>query len=124
MATTPYQANVADTVCNGDTACKLGFPIVAAGETLTIQHISCSITTSGEQGGIYTMLLTSAKAPVSIDFIPATPLLAGSNVRAIANLATLFTVKAGDRPEVSVAGSSNVVSGASDGCFISGYETP
>ena len=89
MATTPYQANVADTVCDGDTACKLGFPIVAAGETLTIQHISCSITTSGEQGGIYTMLLTSAKAP-----------------------------------EVSVAGSSNVVSGASDGCFISGYETP
>ena len=124
MATTPYQANTGDSVCNGESACKLGFPIVAAGETLTIEHISCSITTSGEQGGVNTLLLTSTKAPATIDFIPAGQLLAGSNIRAIANLATLFTVQAGDRPYVSVAGNSNVVSGPSDGCFISGTETP
>ena len=124
MATTPYQANVADTVCNGETACKLVFPLVAAGETLTIQHISCSVPTSGEQGGVNTLLLTSAKAPAKIDFIPADALLNGSNIRAIANLATLFMVNAGDRPEVSVSGNSTVVSGSADGCFISGTETP
>ena len=124
MAATPYQANLADTVCNGETACKLAFPAVAAAETLTIQHISCSVTTSGEQGGVNTLLLTSTKAPATIDFIPAGQLLDGTNIRAIANLATLFTVKAGDRPEVSVAGNSTIVSQPKDGCFISGTETP
>ena len=124
MAATPYQANVADTACNGETACKLAFPAVAAGETLTIQHISCSVTTSGEQGGVNTLLLTSTKAPATIDFIPAGQLVDGANIRAIANLATLFSVKAGDRPEVSVAGNSAIVSQSSDGCFISGTETP
>ena len=124
LATTPYQANVADTACNGEMACKLPFPLVAAGETLTIEHVSCSVTTSGEQGGIYTLLLTSAKAPATVDFIPAGQLLAGSNIRAVANLATLFTVKAGDRPEISVAGSSSIAGGGDDGCFISGFTTP
>ena len=123
-ATTPFQAGVSDKACNGQTACKLAFPAVPAGETLTIDHLSCSVTTSGEQGGVNTLLLSTTGAPATIDFLPAGQLLNGTNIRAIANLATLFYVKAADKPQVTVSGNATIVSGAGDGCFISGTESP
>ena len=124
LATTPYQRTLPDTACNGQTACKLTFPAVAAGETLSIEHLSCSLTTTGEQGGIDSLLLTSAKAPAMIDFIPANTLLAGSNFRVVVNLPTLFTVKANDQPQISASGTSKIAGSTADGCLISGVETP
>ncbi len=96
---------------------------MTAGETLTIEHLSGSVTTSGEQGeSIRTCSPQRRRRRPS--FLPAVQFLDGTIIRGIVNLATLFTVEAGDEPQVFEAGDRHMVSGADDGCFIPGTETP
>jgi hypothetical protein len=125
-ATTPYQATLSDSACKNLKACTLKFPVVAAGETLTVTHVSCSIVSFGELGGVYGIVLSTAKTaePALGDFIPATAYLNGKNLQYTPNIQTLFYVSAGDQPTISIASTTDIIGNASGGCFLSGATTP
>jgi hypothetical protein len=125
-ATTPYQASLSDSACKNLKACTLKFPVVAVGEMLTITHVSCSIVSSGELGGVYSIVLSTIKAvaPALGDFILPSAYLYGKNSQYTPNIQTLFYVSAGDQPTISIGSTTGIIGNESGGCFLSGTMTP
>jgi hypothetical protein len=123
-ATTPYKASLADTACNGKQSCTLTFAAVPAGEMLTISHVSCGITTSGESAFVNSVVLSSVKATPPGDFLPVELSVDGTNGRATLNLPTLIYVFAGNRPTISITSGASIVGSTEEGCLISGMTTP
>ena len=122
---TPYQAGVVDTSCNGNSSCKLTFPAVPTGESLTIQHVSCYFQTSGQSAFLDSAYLSRSPEKLGqSDYLLVLPSVNASNGSAVVNSATLFVVPAGSQPFVKAQSSAKIIGNAGGGCFISGTETP
>ena len=125
LGATPYQAGVLDTSCNGKTSCKLTFPAVPTGESLTIQHVSCYFQTSGQSAFVDSAFLSTTPEKVGqSDYLLVVPSVGATNGSAVVNSATQFVVTAGSHPFVDALSSASIIGNAAGGCFISGVETP
>ncbi len=125
LGATPYQAGVVDSSCNGNTSCRLTFPAVPAGESLTIQHVSCYFQTSGQSAFLDSAFLsTSPEKLGQSDYLPVLPSVNATNGSAVVNSGTLFVVPAGSQPFVKALSGAKIIGNAGGGCFISGIETP
>ena len=124
--TTRYSAVVADTSCVGVKSCVLSFPIVGAGKTLTIDHVSCGILTTGQSGEVYDVVLSTTMAtnPALGDHLSFEGFSASGNIENVVSQATIFYVSAGDNPTVAITSAENVAKSSDGSCFISGTTSP
>jgi hypothetical protein len=116
----PYQSAAANS-CTNQSSCQMTFAAVPAAEVVALQHVSCSGMMNGFTG-LYAVTLNSANQPTNFDALQNSLYAVGqSNSYMVVSTPTLYFVKAGDSPKITLV-SSGEFSGTVS-CLASGYGT-